>query len=276
MRRHLVETALGTMHLRTHGGGDRTPLVLLHMSPQTSEQHHLIAPLLGTDRLVVMPDRIGYGDSDPLPRGPFTLEQVAAATLEAVTALGVDRFDVFGIHTGSSEAIELAACTAPDRVRRASVVAVPAFSEEELAVFRPLFREPPPPADDGRLLRWLWRYSTGQYQPQIGREGWGAEQVHAQIVKHLKAWPESWRMFHCVFDYPVAERVGLVRQPLLVLTPNDEIREITLRTQPQFPPQARLLELPHMDFEVLELNAPEIAGHLRAFLDAPEGAAGPA
>jgi pimeloyl-ACP methyl ester carboxylesterase len=270
VRRHLVETSHGAIHLRTHGSGERTPLVLLHMSPQSSEQHALIAPLLGSDRLVVMPDRLGFGDSDPLPAEAFTLEEIARVTLEAVTALGVDRFDVFGIHTGSNEAIELAAVTAPTRVRRVAVVAVPAFSADELERFRGLFRAPPPPADDGRLLRWLWRFSTGQYQPALDRPGWGVEQAHAQVVKHLKAYPDAWRMFHAVFDHPIAERLPAVRQPLLVLAPNDEIFETTRRARALFPSQTHYLELPGLDFEVLTLDAGEIAGHLRAFLDAPD------
>ena len=270
MRRHLVDTSLGVLHVRTHGEGARTPLVLLHMSPQSSEQHALIAPLLGSDRLVVMPDRIGFGDSDPMPERPFTLEEVARATLEAVTALGVDRFDVFGIHTGSSEAVELAAATAPERVRRIAIVALPAFGDEEIVQFRGLFKPPPPPADDGRLLRWLWRFSTGPFTPVLGRSGWGVEQIHALVVRHVKAWPDAWRMFHAVFDYPVGERAAQVTQPFLVLAPHDELLEITRRALPSLGPQARVLELPHLEFEVLTLAAPELAGHLRSFLDAPD------
>ena len=270
MRRHLVDTSLGVLHVRTHGEGARTPLVLLHMSPQSSEQHALIAPLLGSDRLVVMPDRIGFGDSDPMPERPFTLEEVARATLEAVTALGVDRFDVFGIHTGSSEAVELAAATAPERVRRIAIVALPAFSAEEIVQFRGLFKPPPLPADDGRLLRWLWRFSTGPFTPVLGRPGWGVEQIHALVVRHVKAWPDAWRMFHAVFDYPVGERAAQVTQPFLVLAPHDELLEITRRALPALGPQARVLELPHLEFEVLTLAAPELAGHLRSFLDAPD------
>lgn len=275
MRRHLVETSLGTLHVRTHGGGERTPLVLLHMSPQSGEQFAQLAPLLGSDRLVVLPDRIGFGDSDPLPARPFTLAEVARATLEAVTALGVGRFDVFGVHTGSSEAVELAAATAPERVCRVAVVAIPAFSDEELAQFRGLFKAPPPPGDDGRLLRWLWRFATGPFTPALDRPGWGVEQVHALVVQHLKAWPDAWRMFHAVFDHPVAERAAAVRQPFLVLAPGDELLPMTRRAAAGLGPGARLLELPHLDFEVATLAAPEIAGHLRDFLvavDAPVAA----
>ena len=47
MERHLVKTRHGYVHLRTGGSGDGTPLVLLHMTPQSSRQFDRIAPLLG-------------------------------------------------------------------------------------------------------------------------------------------------------------------------------------------------------------------------------------
>lgn len=268
-RRRLVETPLGALHVRTLGeAGGRPPLVLLHMSAQSSAQFAHVAPLLARDRLVVMPDRIGFGDSDPLPGRPFGLDEVARATLAALDGVGVTgAFDVFGIHTGSTEAIELAARTAPGRVRRAAIVALPAFSPDEVEQFRGLFKPPPPPADDGRLLRWLWRFSTGPFTPPLDRAGWGATQVQGLVVQHLKAWPDAWRMFHCVFDHPTAELAAQVRQPLLVLAPGDELREITLRSFPLLGPDARLVELPHMDFEVLTLHAEELAARLRGFLD---------
>ena len=61
-----------------------------------------------------------------------------------------------------------------------------------------------------------------------------------------------------------------MRQPLLVLAPNDEILETTRRSRALLPPQAQYRELLDMDFEVLTLNGDGIAGHLRAFLDAPD------
>lgn len=272
-RRHLADTPLGTLHLRTLGpAGDaapsRPPLVLLHMSAQSGAQFVHVAPLLARDRLVVMADRIGFGDSDPLPARPFGLDEVARATVAAVEAVAGDGpFDLFGIHTGSTEAVEIAARTAPARVRRAAVVALPAFSPEEVEQFRGLFKPPPPPADDGRLLRWLWRFSTGPFTPPLDRPGWGPAQVHALVVQHLKAWPDAWRMFHCVFDHPTAELARTVRQPFLVLAPGDELRDLTLRSFPLLGPNGRLTQLPHMDFEVLTLHAEEMAATLRAFYD---------
>ena len=46
--------------------------------------------------------------------------------------------------------------------------------------------------------------------------------------------------------------------------PERELREITLRSFPQLGPNARLVELPDLDFEVLTLNAPQIAAEPRS------------
>ena len=64
MKRYLIETRHGYMHVRTWGSGG-TPLMLLHMAPLAGAMFDRVAPLLATDRLVIAPDRIGYGFSDP-------------------------------------------------------------------------------------------------------------------------------------------------------------------------------------------------------------------
>jgi len=47
----------------------RTPLLLLHQSPLTGRMFDRVLPFLATDRLVVMPDRIGHGTYlDPLSK----------------------------------------------------------------------------------------------------------------------------------------------------------------------------------------------------------------
>ena len=94
------------MHVRTLGKGG-VPLVLLHSQVVSSRWYDDLAPLLAGDRLIVMPDRIGYGDSDPAPR-QLSFSEFAEATIDGLDALGVAEFDAAGIHSGGIEAIELA------------------------------------------------------------------------------------------------------------------------------------------------------------------------
>ena len=68
-RRELVETRLGYLHVRLAGTGS-PPLVLLHMSPLSGAMFEPIVDLLAASRLVVAPDRIGFGHSDRFAEPP--------------------------------------------------------------------------------------------------------------------------------------------------------------------------------------------------------------
>ena len=66
IRRRLLPTRHGHVHVRVAGGGEGTPPVFLHPSLSSGRVYTPFAPLLGNDRLLVMPDRLGFGDSDEL------------------------------------------------------------------------------------------------------------------------------------------------------------------------------------------------------------------
>ena len=92
-QRMLVTTGLGQVHLRVHSGAARAdaplggaPLVLLHMSPRSSQMWTYLQPLL--DRQSIAPDRPGYGFSDS-PAATPTFAGYAAAMWEALDASGV-------------------------------------------------------------------------------------------------------------------------------------------------------------------------------------------
>ena len=94
IRRALLDTRFGQMHVRmTRGVGE--PLVALHMSPLSSE---MWIPLMERlQRPVIAPDRLGFGFSDPPPRD-LTMEEYAAATLDAVDEIHPGTFDIIGEH----------------------------------------------------------------------------------------------------------------------------------------------------------------------------------
>ena len=121
------------MHVLTVGGGPNVPLLLLHMSP-LSDAWEGVLPMLANGRTVVVPDRLGFGDSDRLAE-PIPFPEYARATLCALDQLGLDRVDIVGIHTGSCEAVELAV-RHPERVRRLAIVSTPAFTDDERHAFK--------------------------------------------------------------------------------------------------------------------------------------------
>lgn len=273
VRRRLLDTRLGQMMVRTAGptdpaaaaGAALPPLVLLHMSPLSGRMFEKVLPRLAADRLVVMPDRIGFGQSDRLA-APVAFEEYALATRDALDGLGIETYDVFGMHTGSNEAVEHATAW-PGRVRRAGVAAVPLFTPEEVADFKAHYSAPPVIEPDGSHLQryWEWWQQAGIWWEDQGRPAWPAELRWSRVRDHLIAGPNVWWTYHAVFDYPLADRLGRIRQPFLVLAPHDDLWTQTERALPLLPPQAEVVDMPHGDSEIFDLLADETAAHLHRF-----------
>jgi haloacetate dehalogenase len=120
-----VPTSRGTIHAMVGGSGP--PLLLLHGYPQSHLMWHAVAPLLAAEHTVVATDLAGYGASlrpdpaaDHVPHGKraMALDQV-----EAMAALGFDRFAVAGHDRGARVAYRMA-LDHPDRVERLAVLDV--------------------------------------------------------------------------------------------------------------------------------------------------------
>ena len=118
-----ISTSRGALHARVGGGGP--PLLLLHGYPQSHLMWRSVAPLLADRHTVVAADLAGYGESfrpaatpdhEPHGKRAMALDQV-----EAMAALGFDRFAVAGHDRGGRVAYRMA-LDHPDRVTHLSVL----------------------------------------------------------------------------------------------------------------------------------------------------------
>jgi haloacetate dehalogenase len=118
-----VATERGTIHARA--GGDGPPLLLLHGYPETHLMWHAAAPLLAERFTVVATDLAGYGDSlHPAPapdHAPHSKRALAADQVQAMAALGHDRFAVAGHDRGGRVAYRMA-LDHPDTVSALAVL----------------------------------------------------------------------------------------------------------------------------------------------------------
>ena len=156
--RRIVATALGQVHVRLQGGDPTqaaAPLVLLHMSPRSSQMWTCLQPLLG--RPSIAPDRPGYGFSDAPPANP-SLPAYAAAMWEALDAIGIPgQVDLLGMHTGALEALQMT-LQAPARVRHLGMIAIPIFNPQEMAAGLQTFAKlRVTPVEDGSHLLPAWK-----------------------------------------------------------------------------------------------------------------------
>jgi pimeloyl-ACP methyl ester carboxylesterase len=242
--------------------GARPPLLLLHMTPLSSAMYDPLLPLLGRERLVVAPDRLGFGFSD-LPPRQLTMTEYAQSTIDVLDALGVDRVDVLGTHTGSVEATELASAFA-ERVRKVGLVGVPAYSAEELEQRRYRLSGVPPPVEDGSHLGWHWQRRFLYRAPP-----WDLAVFQWRLVQELLAGQHVWWPYAAVFEYPMAERLAALQQPVLVLAPHDDLWEQTerARNEGHLPPGARFVELSQLNLDIVYYATDQVAELVREFLD---------
>jgi haloacetate dehalogenase len=100
-------------------------ILLLHGFPQTHLMWHRVAPTLAEEFTVVCADLRGYGSSGKPPstsdHAPYSKSAMAADMVQAMQALGFDRFCVVGHDRGARVAYRMA-LDHPDRVERLAVL----------------------------------------------------------------------------------------------------------------------------------------------------------
>jgi pimeloyl-ACP methyl ester carboxylesterase len=232
VRRGFVEIGGGQIHFRTAGSGGGRPLVMIHASPASSKALEPLIREMATDRRVVAPDTLGNGDSEGvIPEGadiPF----FASAALEALTRIGLGRFDLYGTHTGGSIAAEIA-IKAPDRVGRLVLDGLglypPELQHELLERYAPAM----PPDQQGMYLAWTWHFVRDTYlfwpwyrlDPEH-RRSLGvppARVLHEKLVEVLKAIETYHHSYRAAFRYDKRGRLPLLRVPTLAACAREDM-----------------------------------------------------
>lgn len=206
MRRHLVDTPLGQVHVVEAGGGPGTPLLLLHQTPRSSDEFAEVLPLLARRRRTLALDNPGYGCSDPVPGQP-SVSDYARAVRAVLDAFELAQVVLVGHHTGAVLAVELAAAY-PERVERvvlSGAVYTDAAGRAELRRHFVQWRVRP----DGGHLGEKWdKFSSWLPEPAL---------VQRLLVDLWRAGETSEQGHFAVADYRMEDRLPLVRCPALLL-----------------------------------------------------------
>jgi pimeloyl-ACP methyl ester carboxylesterase len=233
--RSYTQTSIGEMLTRRSGDGTAgRPLVFFHAAPGSSSYFEGLMAEMGKDRPVFTFDTPGNGDSAPLGGLP-EIWDFQAILGEAIDALGIDEFDVYGSHTGALIAIETA-IRMRQRVKRVILDGITLFTPEQTADYLANYPIPLNISSDGGHLLWAWtfRRDMGLWWPWYNRtldglrpEGGvaAADLQHAGYVEFMKGGRTYHLSYRAAFAYPTRERMPLVTQPVLqTSTPADPLR----------------------------------------------------
>jgi hypothetical protein len=143
------------------------------------------------------------------------------------------------------------------------LVGVPYFEGEERAAWRARLVHETELGESFEQFRARWDYFIAQRTP-----GLPLARAYACFVDELQAYPREWWAHAALFDYPAAERLARLRQPVLVINPASALAPASRRAAALLP-NAQVTELPELQGAVFDLGAEVLAQAMRPFLDAP-------
>ena len=175
-----------------------------------------VLPLLGQAGFhAAAMDTPGFGYSDR-PDAPVGIAGYAAVIAVVLDALGWDRADVLGHHTGASIAASFATLH-PSRVRKLILNGVALLSDEERAYFAQFRFAPLEPAADGSHLTAAWN------QRLTATPGWTDLGAMHRHVTELLANPTDYHWgFTAAFAHDLRADLLAIASPTLVFTNTGE------------------------------------------------------
>lgn len=205
-----VTTRWGQVHYRTCG--DAGPwIALFHESPLSSRAFDRVLPLLGGSCRAVAFDTPGYGASDSPPADGVEIPDYARVLGEAMTAVGMHRPLLGGVHTGASLAIE-AAPHAPGGAAGLVLSGVPLFTTEERAEFlRSWTPQVPLDTPDAPFTWGVERYR------RIYGEDTPAEMVHLAVTELLRVPDRYDWAYRAAFRHDPGPTLAAFAGPVLLL-----------------------------------------------------------
>ena len=251
IERHFITTGKRQMHVRRAGKGP--PLVMLHQSPLSSADLVPVMQGLAGDFTCLAFDTAGYGHSDPLadpPQDGPEIADYAEAIVEALDAIGVQRFLLYGNHTGGCIAAELAR-RHPGRVAACALDGYVIFSPDEQRDLTANYTPSLAPRWDATHLVWLWariRHEYGWFPWHRSGEGMrvdvdlpSAQALHDRMIDWLRAGAPYFIGYKAAFRFDGAAVIRDVTVPTLLVTMRPDPLVVHLDRLPPLGPHMQVL-----------------------------------
>jgi pimeloyl-ACP methyl ester carboxylesterase len=279
IRRRFVRVNGQGVHFLRAGVGP--PVVLLHPGMASAFAELPLLQHLVSDHTVFAFDHPGMGDSDPLPHRAADVADAADALNATLKALKIPRCPVYGSHTGSTIALELAH-RYPSRVAALILAGLPLFRPAEAKYlagehYLPAFEV----EDDGSHLfsTWVKTRDSAMWFPWAKRTRrhrlqWAfpsAEAVHGNFVERLRAGDSYHVVYGAVFKFDAYPALAALRTPTTIMAPPADLLFPHLDRLPALKPNQRIFR-GGSDRAVYAEEKASIVRSYRVRADAPEDA----
>jgi len=252
-------------------GGEGESLLLLHMTPRSSDEFRELMPIFAQNRCAIAMDLLGLGDSDKPPR-IYSMADYANTIIVLLDELNINKTSILGSHTGAYVAAEVAAAY-PERVEKLILSNIDDLNEEEQAT----------------LLKGLYQAFQIKENASELKERWSARQSYISsqelnnrcFVDEMKCYgyPPYGALAVTAYCGNIQERLSLIKCPTLILSGTEEIKLLkqlglskpeNRQAIAQAIPQAKMLEIEGGTLCVMNQMPEEISRVVVDFLDGTE------
>ncbi len=262
IRKAYIDLTEGQLHYRFADGPGELPIVFFHQTASSSAMYEkIMSNLLGKFRMIA-PDTPAFGQSYFPVEAPTTRYYVDTL-LDALGKLGINRFHVFGHHTGAAIGCEMAA-VAPDRVASRSRVGPVVLTPEERRQWLEMAIDPMLIKADGTQYMKIW-YRVTHLDPRPDDNPPSLEMAHRECLDTLRAGERWHEAYVAVFNQDFAAHFQQVKCPIMMMCGKGDILWPWFDAAKKARPDAKAIEVPGGAY-VCDDHPNIVAKHLTEFL----------
>jgi len=257
IRKGYVDTPHGQIHFRQLKQVDGIPLVLLHQTASSGMMFERMMTLLSDSFHTLALDTPGFGASFS-PPSLFTTHYLSSTLHAALTNLGVESCYLFGHHTGSAIAVQMAH-DYPNFVKKMVLSGAPLLSEAQINGLKASLK-PFAIAEDGSHLTQVWeRIRKRDLTLPL-------ETVHREVLLTQSAREAAQSTFQAVFEQPFPEQLSALEIPILVMAGEHDTLRASLEPAFSVLKNGTMKMIPNEGPYICDQNPQAVADVIREFI----------
>ena len=259
-----------TRHMATIGGerqvhyrraGSGSPIILLHQSPNSSQEYIPLIEDLAKDYTVFAPDTPSNGLSDSLPIDSPTMTDFAQNVADLMDVLGIEKCPVYGFHTGAVCSLELA-WRHPEKVTVGVVNGYVNMPEDVVADILDNYFVPLEYNWSGSHLTWTW----ARFREQVIFFPWfktdtasrmdydvpPADRLQTAVTEFFRSGPDYVKPYRAAFKQDATDSVKEMQAKCIIMSPKTDVLYEGLDRMPA-PPESVTVRRPDTGVEAIEI-----------------------
>ena len=230
-----------TRHMATIGGerqvhyrraGSGSPIILLHQSPNSSQEYIPLIEDLAKEYTVFAPDTPSNGLSDSLPIDSPTMTDFAQNAADLMDVLGIEKCPVYGFHTGAVCALEMS-WRHPEKVTVGVVNGYVNMPEDVVADILDNYFTPLEYNWSGSHLTWTW----SRFREQLIFFPWfktdvasrmnydvpGPQHLQTAVIEFLRSGPDYRKPYRAAFTQDGTASVTEMKTNCIIMSPKTDV-----------------------------------------------------